>query len=127
MAANAATVKAQCQQTASAFTLPCRLYGYRNFHVTAGGAASFTGDVTSKATFLNELQSGYSPTGSAYKVFSGSSTFVDILNNGAASLAGGLFSLAANGGLQMGSAGTNGWSGSKHDRRHNTLLHQHIH
>ena len=108
MAANAATVKAQCQQTASAFTL---LYaGYmgtnRNFHVTAGGAASFTGDVTSKATFLNELQSGYSPTGSAYKVFSGSSTFVDILNNGAASFAGGLFSLAANGGLQMGSAGS---------------------
>ena len=54
------------------------------FSVKADGTASFNGNVTSKATFLTELQSGYSATGSAFKVFSGSSTFVDILNNGSA-------------------------------------------
>jgi hypothetical protein len=47
MAANAATVKAQCQQTASQYTL--LFAGYmgtnRNFHVSADGSASFAGDV----------------------------------------------------------------------------------
>ena len=48
MAANAATIKAQCQQTASQFTL---LYeGYqgtnRNFYVSAVGNAEFAGIVT---------------------------------------------------------------------------------
>ena len=52
------------------------------FSVKADGTASFNGNVTSKATFLNELQSGYSATGSAYKVFHSSDTFVHILNNG---------------------------------------------
>ncbi|ADD95182.1 hypothetical protein [uncultured phage MedDCM-OCT-S04-C507] len=47
MAANAATVNAQCQQTASSFTL--LFAGYqgtnRNFHVAANGSAYFLGNV----------------------------------------------------------------------------------
>ena len=59
----------------------------RKVFIKTDGSASFNGNVTSKATFLNELQSGYSATGSAYKAFFGSSTFVDILNNGTATFA----------------------------------------
>ena len=54
------------------------------FSVKADGTASFNGNVTSKATFLTELQTGYTATDSAFKVFHGSDTFVDILNNGTA-------------------------------------------
>jgi len=79
------------QSTDAATTVGEFFAAYRGsnpvFQVTTGGTATFTGNVTSKATFLNELQSGYSAVGSAYKVFSGSSTFVNILNNGTATFA----------------------------------------
>jgi len=66
---------------------PLAFDGNLNGDLTVTGSASFAGNVTTKAAFLNELQAGYSPTGSAYKVFSGSSTFAEILNNGSASFA----------------------------------------
>ena len=43
--------------------------------INADGSSTFDGNVTSKSTFLNELQTGYSATDSAFKVFHGGSTF----------------------------------------------------
>ena len=55
MAANAATVNAQCQQTASQYTL--LFAGYmgtnRNFHVTADGSASFAGTIDAAGFTVN--------------------------------------------------------------------------
>ena len=105
MLANAVTVKAQCQQTASALTL---LYaGYqgttRNFHVTAAGAGFFASEVVAG---VRDSQGVFMTSGGALESFVSGSRVYNLGSNGSASFAGGLFSLAANGGLQMGSAGT---------------------
>jgi len=68
-----------------------------NISLIADGNASFSGNVTTEATFLNELQSGYSPTGFAYLLFSGGSIFAEIKNNGSASFAGGKAGFTAEG------------------------------
>ena len=89
MAANAATVKAQCQQTASALTL--LFAGYmgtnKNFHVTAGGAAEFTGYVTSNEGFYVS-QTAAPSAASIFKSWYGATTYVDILDNGSATFNG---------------------------------------
>ena len=65
------------------------------------GNATFDGNVTSKATFLNELQGGFVGTDSAYKVFNGSTTYAEIKNNGSATFDGGV---QAGGNAQSGAA-----------------------
>jgi len=56
--------------------------------ISVDGTGTFEGNVTSKSTFLNELQSDYSASDSAFKVFAGGSTFVDIKAGGAAEFKG---------------------------------------
>ena len=89
MAANAATVNAQCQQTASQYTLLFAGYqgANRNFHVTAAGAAEFAGTIQS---------TDYPTTG--YQLESGGSLGL----NAVAGTSGNMFALAV-GGTQVAS------------------------
>ena len=116
MAANAATVKAQCQQTASPFTL---LYaGYmgtnRNFHITAAGAASFASQVSTTDRFDSNRSAG---TDNVFNGRLNDSLTSSITANGSATFAG---PLLINGGtdvrIELGTTGTTGTNDRNHLR-----------
>jgi hypothetical protein len=105
MAANAATVNAQCQQTASQYTLLFAGYqgANRNFHVTAAGAAEFAGivnvgslDYTSNSGVGSEIRNDglirvQRASGSAsavYQAWRGNLNTLNISADGTATFAG---------------------------------------